>query len=312
MFSKILSPSAAPAVMIGVLPSLANSMIVPPPQFDYASSLSCAKCIQAGYQFVYDSGDADASQLYMELESGNQYSGFCCKTLTDGTTDCNDTEMWEIYSVVLEQEEIEDFDSNFQVYFNTFGMEAAKGIVSELYDNKNVKVTDLEKRYYFLGLSADMTIQSRLEEPSVLKDDIDAEGVEAGGSYTSDILTTLTADIEALAAEDMLGDLGAMIYKTELVLGIDRYYDDLEAENGSPTLKANIDEVQAKVTSWTNALAVDGVIGEETYKSILQELFVILYGDEGFKAYLDADTGDFSAKENEILLILDEGIASND
>jgi len=165
MFSKIQSKAAVAAVMIGALQTQTEAKIVPPPQYDYQSSLSCSQCIQAGYQYVYDNGtSAQKTQLYKEIATGGKYTGFCCTTLTDGTVDCNDSTMWHTWTSSVDQAQVQNFNAQFKALYTANGangLEKAREYVSTLYKESKLKTTVKDKRNYFLGLTADITIEHK-------------------------------------------------------------------------------------------------------------------------------------------------------
>jgi len=96
------SSAAVATVMISSLASESEAQITVPPQFTYKSALSCAQCINAGYEYVYDDGTADVGQFYKDLTSGSTYTGYCCTTI-NGTKDCNDTTMWNTWKASVDQ-----------------------------------------------------------------------------------------------------------------------------------------------------------------------------------------------------------------
>lgn len=210
------------AVMISSLPET-DGQIVPPPQYDYTSALSCAKCIQAGYQYVYDSGESDEKQYYKQIASMGDYTGFCCTELADGRIDCNDENMWRSWTSTVSQEEVETFNSNFSEYFGVFGLEQTRAIVAELYGEQDNKVTTLEKKYYFLGLSGRITID---HNEATWTNDIQSDsGIDDSDST---ILADLITDIETLSANEKLGDLFRKRYSKELIDNFDAYEQQID------------------------------------------------------------------------------------
>lgn len=286
MFSKLQSATAMMgAVMIGSLPET-EGQIVPPPQYDYTSALSCSQCIQAGYQYVYDSGASSNSQYYMEIPSGSDYTGFCCTELDDGRLDCNDEVMWKTWTSVVSKEESEDFNTNFSLYFDAFALEQTRAIVAELYNELPNKTTDEEKKYFFLGLSARITISHNEAGWAA-----DVEADDPGSTILSDLIS----DIEDLSANDMLGDLFRKTYSQLLIQNMDTYYNQGSA--GLITLQGSISEVQDKVDVWRDAMAVVGDDGTKDYTEYIQELFTILYSDGGIIKYETTEDFDITIQE---------------
>jgi len=66
--------------------------------------------------------------------------------------------MWGVWTAVISETEKQDFETQLEAYFKAFGVEKVKEIVSELYKQKDIKKTNLEKKYYFLAKTADIHI----------------------------------------------------------------------------------------------------------------------------------------------------------
>ena len=171
MFSKMQSSAAASAVMISFLAPKSKAQIAPPPQFDYASSLSCAKCIQGGYEYVYDNGAEANTQFYKDV---TDYSGFCCTKIKD-VVDCNDTTMWDTWTAAVNDNTLKEaFTTALSDYYNTAGNGKVKTgiIVREFYSQLKVITDTALRKDWFVFKSNDITVTNKLA--SYKKDNLEA------------------------------------------------------------------------------------------------------------------------------------------